>query len=418
MGSKVIDVPNVGSVEFPDSMSDDQISTAIKGTYFPSKPAAGSAQVAQTLLAHPMPTPQMKGLDRGVDTDPVNRFLTQSYANIGDAAPGIALAMTGPPAQVYNNFKQAYSDYQHRNDKPSYDSIVGKLGEAVGVNPANIRDAAARQDYAGLASEATVPIATTLLGGKLLGKAFEGSSGNLSPEARANAVRQLSDAVNVPPKQAPKFNSDLSTHIDKVVDYATENRIPLNSREGLASAMKGAASKQKATYYQQVLGPNRDIAVTPPDGYSGDISNPGEMYSRATLGQLDARLSQINAELSPKYAKGGMAAQAAVKSAAELNSEAAGIRAVLYGHLGDIVGSDPKGVGALRASFGALDDMAEKTGLSANKARYQANVQAQQPLTINPLANHKTFVGDKLINSIRGDKVAADIKAGAGRFRK
>lgn len=51
MGSKVIDVPNVGSVEFPDSMSDDQISTAIKGTYFSGKskgytPQPGDASIS------------------------------------------------------------------------------------------------------------------------------------------------------------------------------------------------------------------------------------------------------------------------------------------------------------------------------------------------------------------------------------
>jgi hypothetical protein len=138
--------------------------------------------------------------------------------------------------------------------------------------------------------------------------------------------------------------------------------------------------------------------------YSGETSTSP---ATATLGQLDARLSQINAELNPKYAKGGIAGQAAVKSAAELNAEAAGIRTELYSGIGKAIGVDPKAVADTRGAFGALNDLAEKTGAASTKERFSANKSERAPLTINPFSSGggKQFVADKAISKLRGDVV-------------
>lgn len=228
-------------------------------------------------------------------------------------------------------------------------------------------------------------------------------------------IKSITDAVNPPAKEMAGFQKSLGHHLDKVVTFAAKKGIPLDSVENLGKAMKEASAGIRTHYYEQVLGPfkNNPVDITAVKGYSGET---GGTPSSATLGQLDARLSQINAEMNSKFNKPTESAvRAAVKSDAELNAEAAGIRSVLYPQLAKATGLTAETIGQTRQAFGALDGLAEKTSASAMQSRSAANKAAQEPITINPLSNTKTFVADKALNKMRGNPVANAIKTAVGK---
>jgi hypothetical protein len=228
-------------------------------------------------------------------------------------------------------------------------------------------------------------------------------------EVRA-AAKMLTDAVNPLPKQMGAFEKSLGDQLDKVITFAQSKGMKVGSPEELAQAMKGTGDWIRQHYYENILGPVKERLASVAGnikGYAGETSSP----SNATLGQLDNRLSQINAELNPKYAKGGIAAQAAVKSATELNAEAAGIRKVLYQELGKATGIDPATIADTRKAFGSLDSLAEQTNSAASKARFAKNIAAREPVTVNPFgaSKGKQFLADKAIAKMRGNPVEKSI---------
>jgi hypothetical protein len=226
----------------------------------------------------------------------------------------------------------------------------------------------------------------------------------------SEAAKAITDAVNPVPKQMGSYQAALAQHLDKIVTFAAQKGIRLDSPEGIGSAMKQAGDSIRSHYYEKILGPvkaiNMDISAIP--GYSGKISTP----STATLADLDSRLSQINAELDPKFSKGGIAGQAAVKSAGDLNAEASAIRSVLYPRLGQATGLDPLVIARTREAFGSLRRLAEQTNSAASKGRFSANKAANAPITVNPFSasQGKQFIADKAVNAIRGDPVAKAIQ--------
>ncbi len=225
-----------------------------------------------------------------------------------------------------------------------------------------------------------------------------------------NAAKVITDAVNPLPKQMGPFQKALSQHLDKILTYAASKGINIDSIEGLGQAAKGAGDWIRSHYYENILGPVKDVPmdISGIKGYSGATASP----STASLGQLDARLSEINAELNPKFAKGGIAAQAAVKSAGDLNAEASSIRQILYKRLGEATGIDPQVIAQTRGAFGSLDNLAEQTNSAASKGRFAANKTAAEPITVNPFGGSKgkQFVLDKAVNAVRGNPTENSIR--------
>src|SRR5271157_308099 len=231
------------------------------------------------------------------------------------------------PTQVMGRARELYKQGQAKGGIPGGiqmltspfraegDALRGLLESVFGVTtPGLIQRVIAKEDPAKIAADMT----TFLVG--WMGAGPEGeSAAKLSPE---QAARKITDAVNPIPTKMEQFQTSVAQHIDKIVTFAKANNIDITSLDGLGQAMKGSGDWIRQHYYNDMLAPVKDrpVSVTAIKGYSGDTATP----STATLGQLDARLTQINAELNPKYAKGGIAAQAAVKSAGDLNAEAAG----------------------------------------------------------------------------------------------
>lgn len=221
-------------------------------------------------------------------------------------------------------------------------------------------------------------------------------------DQRSPVAKMITDAVNPNPKLMPKYESELANHMDKIVATAFRKGLPIDSPETLGAAMKATADTIKAHYYDRILGPfkNNPVDTTSIPGYSGESLSP----STATLGQLDARLSQINAELDPKFRKPGeIQAQAAVKSSGDLNAESSAIRQIYYKNLGQVSGIDPKVLAQTRQAFGSIRQLAQTTTESATMSRFMANKTAQEPLTLNPLSKTKNFVADKALQKMQGN---------------
>jgi hypothetical protein len=227
-----------------------------------------------------------------------------------------------------------------------------------------------------------------------------------------DAAKVITNAVNPVPEKMGRFQSELAKHFDKIVTFAAQHGINIDSPEGLGRAMKQAGSSVREHYYDKILGPVKELPVdvTSIPGYAGKTATSP---STATLADLDARLSQINADLNPKFAKKGeIAAQAAVKSAGDLNAEASAIRAVLYPRLAQATGLTPEVIAQTRQAFGSLRELAEQTNEAATKARFAANKEAQAPLTVNPFSGSKgkQFLADKVVNAVRPDPIKGAIK--------
>lgn len=277
-------------------------------------------------------------------------------------------------------------------DNPDPQASIRKFIPVLGPIAYNMQKQIDKGDYAG-ASGSGVNLLAQILGGKgAMEKPLaqtiraKAAAPGLMDEALARAPQpktittgtaaaNIRDAVNPLPKTAKAFEKNVADNLDYARDAARRGGFDIKSRDTLANAFKMAGDEARAMYYDQILGPVKDTEVptTGIKGYEGGSSSP----NFAKLSQLDARLSEINAEMRGAYEKGGVAARAAVKSKGELTSEAAQIRNVLYREIATRRGFDPDYVGQMRARFGQMDDIADKVTQSINRNRFNENAAKQ-----------------------------------------
>jgi hypothetical protein len=261
-----------------------------------------------------------------------------------------------------------------------------------------------------------------IVGGGL--QALSGPTGFMAPEspkvgemAVEDAAKTITNAVNPQIKKLGNYETELAKHLDKIIAFAGKRGVNIDSIEGLWKGMVVAQKSILSHYYEHILGPVKQLAtdITGIKGYAGETTGTP---SSATLGQLDARLSQINAELGSKFAKGGIAGQQAVKSAEELNAERQAIQSVLYPRLGQVSGLGTETIADTREAFGSLRNLAEQTKQSMDTARHAANAAKNSPITINPFSasEGKQFVVDKAVNAMRGDPIKKAIADAARRL--
>lgn len=205
------------------------------------------------------------------------------------------------------------------------------------------------------------------------------------PLRPAQAVETIKDAVNPSPKSVPKYEEALNNQISNIEKFAQENKIAITDRESFANVAKRAGQSARDEYYGW-LKPIESERITPPQSYQGAVlgSHPQPV---ATLGQLDARLTEINATLNPYYEKGGganIAAQAAVSSETRsaLTAEAAQIRNTLYKEIATRQQVPVEQVAATRRTMGELRYIAEQTNLALNKEQFNVNAAKQQPINL------------------------------------
>ena len=229
------------------------------------------------------------------------------------------------------------------------------------------------------------------------------------PMVVEQAAREITNAIN-PAQKMTGFEEMLAKHLDKIVTFAAQKGINLDSAANLSKAMKEAGLTIREHYFDAILKPfkNVNMDVSALRGYAGETSTP----STATLGQMDNRLRVVNALLNPKYNKASdIAASAAVKSAEDLNIEAASLREALYGKLGDLTGLGKETIADMNQAFGQLRDLGEVTQKSAEKARFASNKIKNAPISVNPFSKNDatTFVADKALAKLQGDTIGRAI---------
>ncbi len=198
-----------------------------------------------------------------------------------------------------------------------------------------------------------------------------------TPVSPSEAAKTLTDAVNPRPQHMPGFEADLGEHLPRAVDYAKRNGFEINTRADLGKALEGVGEESYHDYYEQFIEPTKDewVATTDIPGYQGETF--GEGGHTATIQSLENRLSTINSTLYPKFQKGGLAAEASIDSgtAAQLSSEAAGIRNMMNQTIGQKLGIPPETVANARSKFGAPRDLADKTVRAINEERFGENLE-------------------------------------------
>lgn len=206
----------------------------------------------------------------------------------------------------------------------------------------------------------------------------------------------ISDAFNPHPDEVPSFKQNVAQHIDSIIQES--GKVPTNRAE-LADAAQQSATKARADY-RALADPVKDVQVS----------------GGKTLGQLEARLSQINATLNPKYQKGGLTAVNALNAeqSAALTEEAASLRKTINTETAKQLGIKPEDVSAARQKYGQLGDVADKMRWYLDNENFSSNKVANQPANAPDISllGGANMVRNAVWSKIMGnpaDKAVADM---------
>jgi hypothetical protein len=220
----------------------------------------------------------------------------------------------------------------------------------------------------------------------------------------SDAAQKITDAVNPEPDQIPKLAANVSKHVSAIENFATENKIPLDSVENFSKAARGAAKSRTEFYYQQLLNPikNELVGTSEIPNFGGE--KMGEGATMSDIGKLDARLVKVNKMLESSYEGSGMTTE--MKQG--LEAEARGIRKVLFETMGKKLNLEPQVIAEVRGSMGELNHIAEHAEHSVNVSRNTANKEAQKPIkgSISPMGKEDFWADvaiNKGINAVRGN---------------
>lgn len=401
----------------PEGLSEDDFKTQFQSRhpeYFP-KDQSGPASGASSSWEPAEETGLVAGVKRGV------RNLIHTPGAILDAATkpgGVALNLVGLP--MAEEHEKAVRSHQAEVDAgipqfgdpgntghPFLDQTIGrvldlgdkptKTGAKVPVDSGDMHDIASVVPFAGPwasdltqrslkgdTSGAAGELATTMMVPKILGDVLPGRVAELTrpaPVTRGQAISSLRRAVNPDAGDAPGFLRELNDQADTVIRHAQTNGLedsPYGHLDSLAKTVKAAAKADP--YRKTFIDPyaNENVSTSGVKGYSGGTTD----YGRATIEQLDARLSEINKTVTPRYMRGpdGSVQQVAAVGAeqiAPLQAEAAGIRNTLAQELSKRTGVPADQIAAARKNYGQLNDLADTAQHYADKS-FQKQTATQQ----------------------------------------
>lgn len=195
-------------------------------------------------------------------------------------------------------------------------------------------------------------------------------------------IRFKSQQAGAPLEEYPdtEFKANVQRQLPRINQFAKDNGLKVTDQETLAQATQGAHHAQNAHFQENILGPSQNLTELTKDvpGYGGKELSPGV----STLRQLYDRLSEVNAELDPKYRKaggGGQEASAAVRSASEAHAEASALRQKIYTRLAHETGQTPQQVAEANQAVGELRNIAETTRReAANSASKENDLRNQK----------------------------------------
>lgn len=272
-------------------------------------------------LAHPVDA-AMDAIENNVSSNPV-----AAYHAITDAAK----SLRDNPARAIGNF-----------------GTQAIIGETVGRVAPVVADAAARVPGA---AGAGVDAARAALYPK-----------NASIPASDVAAQELVKAM-VPDKSAIPNIKSAAPELPDVLASAKAKGTVLNGKLDVAKAAADRASEIQAHYEDAILKPNQGDIQTAPDNYNGETTGKG----RATLGQINDRVNDINSELKSNFRK-QLASQTTEANAsdADLNAEKRGLTDILHNRLAELTGLKPGDIADVRQRAGKLRSLSQEIGASAN----------------------------------------------------
>lgn len=359
-------------------------STQAKPQGQPTPPAAGqngktpaqgfwsslNEQLGNPIDTMKMVAPAIPGAQQFLDTINSARSGFGIPAKVAEIKQDLS-NISNPNAPMLQRINSAYSGIEDVMPIPSTAGIRNAGLKAVVQYQKGNTSGAAGTVTGAIANQA-IPAAV----GAVAGGAVERTPTPRSavPVSVADAASVIRDAVNPKSVIADKFQGNVADTLPDALKTAQQNGIDASSRTGLAQSFQTLSDNLKE-HMQRLLDPvaNNTVNTGAIDGYSG--KTVGE--NTATYQQLFKRLGVINAELKPKFDKGGGAGAAAVKSESELNAEADGIRSQLYPKIAQANGMPVEDVADLHQRMGKAGDVADIIMQRASKTREQANAEDQ-----------------------------------------
>jgi hypothetical protein len=337
MPAKIVTVPGMGDVPFPDTMSDDEIAAVISQQQGGSAPSAATAPPATTPLRQP----------------------SEEYGSTGFEAYGAALQDPQARQQQTETLKGA---------------APGVIGSAVGGVGGPWLGAAAYLSSKGLLSPEQVaqhPVSTAIETASFPAiSAGVNKLMTMLPKAMTAAEAMGLIRKGVLPKD-PDFMPTLGKNVDVL-----KTAPPIASKAQLADFLEQSGTAHRGIY-ENLLKPNEmaTVGTRQIKGYLGETL--GGEAEAATLRQLDSRLNVINNTI--RDAKAGVGgAPLSTEGIAPLKAEANAIRKVLYPEIQRLSGVDPA---PIHAKMGQLNDLARQVRASEIARFNQVNRPIDAPTT-------------------------------------
>lgn len=383
MATKNVQLPDGRVVAFPDSMSDEDISAAIR------KDVGDSRSVFQKAKDNFNAATQ--GAKPG--DGPVKSFVENVGAGGGDAVRAVVhlpstikSAVTTPDPML--DYIAGDKNRAVANAQPSFARALGAagtsaiLGEAAGAVPI-------ARGVTGIVDNAeNIPNAVTRAATKFKNSTYPK---NLSLTPDETSAQEFAKALK-PPVKAVERIKGAASEVPAVLDYSQRTGTPINGKLDFAKAAEGAANEVQQHYDNNLLRPHAGDLQQIPDGYGGETT----VNNRASLKQINERVNDINKELKSNFRK-SLASETnqAQASDAALNAEKSKLTKVLHGRLAELNGLEPEDIATTRQRAGKLRTLAEETKLSGNQDTLSA-ARHETGSAISPIKNALDSAGDAI----------------------
>lgn len=205
--------------------------------------------------------------------------------------------------------------------------------------------------------------------------------GNPEPSfvgAPERAVRNTVKSLNLPVNHIePTVEALMGPNGDAGVagiirSYAERAGKPINSPLDAAKVASKAADDMRAFYKSKLLEPNSGETVSV-RGKSPIGTGEGQY---ASLGQIDARIADLNKQLSEAYRAEANGNPSAIAKA-PLEEEARALRSILYDNLSRKTGMPATHIESLRETYGKLYSASDSFTRAANQVRERSQIPSK-----------------------------------------
>lgn len=294
-----------------------------------------------------------KSLAKAVVTPPQNTG--ETIANT--LMPGGLAAYRTLLEPSVDAFKRTRQEYSADPDSSAWTDDAVRSVPVLGPAVVNFADEATNKGLVPALAGAATDVGTA----KLL-SAGAGAVANLSkgeplmpgsvgsrwkPKTSAAVVPQaeqagsgLARAINPTVQLAPGDEEALTAQTPGIKEYAARTGNPLSTRWEFVKAAEGHGGEYRQLWQDQVLGPTQSKSVTVANG------------QKMTLGEIDHRISDINADLRTDNMRPNEARQFTSQQARDMRSEAGRLNEILASHLSDATGLTPAEIKQIRMGYG------------------------------------------------------------------